>query len=197
MVDPSISTETQTVAICPWCSAQLAPDATVCASCGANLTSDEEHERPGVTAVDQDVVRGVKKNTGGRSRILSWISGEYEPDGPSDVEAGALQPPDMNVQREILRLQLEAEVANLQAEADARYAEAVVEGRLSDLPEGLQEIATGSTLSDVMAALEGSAGPATGAPAAEPSATVDLAPDEAAADLHAAPSPADEDAPAS
>jgi ribosomal protein L40E len=182
MVDPSISTETPTVAVCPWCSAQLAPDASVCASCGANLTSDEEHELPGVTAVDQDVLRGVKKNAVGRSRILSWISGEYEPEGHSEVEAGALRPPDLDVQREILRLQLEAEVANLQAEADARYAEAVVEGRVSDLPEGVQEMATGSTLDEVMAALEGSTGTTNDAPET----------DEAAA-----PVAADEEAPAS
>jgi hypothetical protein len=120
------------------------------------------HELPGVTAVDHEALRTIKKDAG-RNRLLSWISGEYEPEGTSQVEAGALQRPDPDVQREILRLQLEAEVANLQAEADALYAEAVVEGRLADLPEGLEAIATGATLSQVMAALEDSAGTPPGA----------------------------------
>ncbi len=160
MVDQPASPETQPGSVCPWCSARLTPDATTCPSCGANLTSDEGHELPGVTAVDHEAIRTSKKEVG-RNRILSWISGDYTPDATTQVEAGALQRPDRDVQREILRLELEAEVANLQAEADARYAEAVVEGRLSDLPEGLQAIATGSTLSQVMAALEESAGTST------------------------------------
>jgi hypothetical protein len=157
MVDQPAPTETEPGSVCPWCSARLTPDAITCPSCGANLTSDEAHELPGVTAVDHEAIRTSKKEVG-RNRILSWISGEYTPDATSQVDAGALQRPDRDVQREILRLELEAEVANLQAEADARYAEAVVEGRVNDLPEGVQAIATGSTLSQVMAALEGSAG---------------------------------------
>ena len=165
MAEQPAPTETLSGPVCPWCSAQLTPDAAVCPSCGANLTSDEEQQLPGVTAVDQELLlRNIKKSPG-RSRILSWISGEYEPEGQSQVEAGALQPPDPNVQREILRLQLEAEVANLQAEADALYAEAVVEGRVSELPEGVEAIATGSPLSEVIAGLQGSDGPATAAPA--------------------------------
>jgi RNA polymerase subunit RPABC4/transcription elongation factor Spt4 len=162
MVDQPASTETQPGSVCPWCSARLTPDATTCPSCGANLTSEEGHELPGVTAVDHEAIRSLKKEAG-RNRILSWISGEYQPEGTSPVEAGALQRPDPDVQREILRLELEAEVAKLQAEADARYADAVVEGRLSDLPEGLQAIATGSTLDQLMAALDASAGTSTAA----------------------------------
>ena len=176
MAEQPAPTETLSGPVCPWCSAQLAPDAAVCPSCGANLTSDEEQQLPGVTAVDQELLlRNIKKSPG-RSRILSWISGEYEPEGQSQVEAGALQPPDPNVQREILRLQLEAEVANLQAEADALYAEAVVDGRVSELPEGIEAIATGSPLSDVIAGLQASDDTATAAPA-EQDAGADAAPD--------------------
>ncbi|HEV8403082.1 MAG TPA: zinc ribbon domain-containing protein [Candidatus Limnocylindrales bacterium] len=184
MVDQPASTETQPGSVCPWCSARLTPEAITCPSCGANLTSDEVRELPGVTAVDHEALRTIKKDPG-RNRLLSWINGEYEPEGPSQVEAGALQRPDPDVQREILRLELEAEVANLQAEADARYAEAVVEGRVSDLPEGLQAIATGSTLSDVMAALEGPA-QATTVTQPAPDVPVDTG----------APAPAAEDTPA-
>ena len=178
MVDQSASTETHPGSICPWCSARLTPDAITCPSCGANLTSEEGHELPGVTAVDHEAIRSIKREAG-RNRILSWISGEYEPEGVSEVEAGALQRPDADVQREILRLELEAEVANLQAEADARYAEAVVEGRVSDLPEELQAIATGSTLSQVMAALEESGTSPTAASAEAPASTEADVPAEA------------------
>jgi hypothetical protein len=190
MVDQPASTETHPGSVCPWCSARLTPDAITCPSCGANLTSDEVHELPGVTAVDHEAIRSLKRDVG-RNRILSWISGEYEPEGTSQVEAGALQRPDVDVQREILRLELEAEVANLQAEADARYAEAVVEGRLSDLPEGLEAIATGSTLSQVLAALEGSAATPTAPSPGAGASTEGDAPAETGA-----PAPEVEDTPA-
>ena len=144
------------------------------------FTSDEEHDLPGVTAIDHELLRSTNKKSPGRSRILSWISGEYEAEGPSQVEAGALQPPDPNVQREILRLQLEAEVANLQAEADALYAEAVVDGRVSELPEGIEAIATGSPLSEVAADLQGADDTAT-EPPTEQAADADVAPSDAVA----------------
>ena len=136
MVDATLPTDRPSDAVCPWCSAALTPGAVVCPSCGANLTSDEEHELPGVTAVDRAIVRGEKK-TGGRSRLFSWISGEYTDDSLTETDAAALAPPDRNVQREILRLALEAEVANLQAEADSLLSEAAMEGRVIDLPEGI------------------------------------------------------------
>ena len=143
MAEQSTSPDAASDSICPWCSATLTPGAANCPSCGANLTADDDHELPGVNAIDQEVVRGLKKPPS-RSRLLSWISGDYEPGTPSVVEAGALAPPDPNVQREILRLEIEAEVANLQAEAGARYAEALDDGRVQDLPEGVEAIATGS-----------------------------------------------------
>ncbi len=152
MVDQPDSTDPTSGTVCPWCSAPLTPGAVVCASCGANLTSDEEHDLPGVTAVDHEILKTVKKP--GRSRLLSWINGEYEPNAPSEVESGALAPPDRTVQREILRLELEAEVAKLQAEAGARYAEAVSEGRVKDLPEGVEALATGSLADEVLAGIE-------------------------------------------
>ena len=163
MVDQPNSTDPTPGTACPWCSAPLTPGAVVCASCGANLTSDEEHDLPGVTAVDHEILKTVKKP--GRSRLMSWINGEYEANTPSLVESGALAPPDPTVQREILRLELEAEVAKLQAEAGARYAEAVSEGRVKDLPDGVEALATGSLADEVLAGIES---PAESQPATEP-----------------------------
>jgi hypothetical protein len=161
-------------AICPWCSATLTPAATVCPSCGANLVADGDPNVPGVTAIDAASLVRAKTAAQPRSRLLSWISGEYQPDLPSKAEAQAIAPPDDEVRREILRLELEAEVANLQAEADAIRAEAVAEGRTIDLPEvgatgeaggADQEQATGeaeATAGDAAGEAKGTAGNAAG-----------------------------------
>lgn len=138
MDDHTLPADPQLAPICPWCSAELATDATTCASCGAILTSDEEQDLPGLTAVDLAVLR-IERRPPQRSRLLKWISGEYPDDalteGALEADAKALEPPDPAVQREILRLELEAEVANLQGEADSMRADAMVEGRVVDLPQ--------------------------------------------------------------
>ena len=135
MADASSTGDLPVSAVCPWCSAALVPDAVVCPSCGANLVADGDPNVPGVTAIDAASIVRSKTAPPQRSRLLSWISGEYQSDLPSKAEAQAIAPPDLDVRREILRLELEAEVANLQAEADAIRSEAVAEGRTLDLPE--------------------------------------------------------------
>jgi hypothetical protein len=135
MADATSSGDHPVTAVCPWCSAALTPDATICPSCGANLIADGEPNVPGVTAIDAASIVRSKSAPQPRNRLLSWISGEYPSDVPSKAEAGAVALPDLDVRREILRLELEAEVANLQAEADAIRAEAAAEGRMIDLPE--------------------------------------------------------------
>jgi hypothetical protein len=122
-------------AICSWCSAEVAEGATICPSCGANLIPDGDPNVPGVTAVDAASIIRSKSVSQPRSRLLSWISGEYQTEVPSKAEQQAIAPPDLEVRREILRLELEAEVANLQAEADALRAEAAAEGRVVDFPD--------------------------------------------------------------
>ncbi len=129
MVDPSGSGEPITTPVCPWCSAALTEGATVCPSCGANLIADGDPDVPGVTAVDAASIIRSRSAPKPRGRLISWISGEYQSDVPSPAEAQAIAPPDPEVRREILRLELEAEVANLQAEANALRAEAAAEGR--------------------------------------------------------------------
>ena len=126
-------------AICPWCSATLTEGATECPSCGANLVPDGDPDVPGVTAVDAASIIRSRTASQPRSRLLSWISGEYSSDIPSKAESQAIAPPDLAVRREILRLELEAEVANLQAEADALLSEAAAEGRMIERPAGPPE----------------------------------------------------------
>jgi hypothetical protein len=146
MPDTTPPTEQPDSSVCPWCSAALKPGMATCPSCGAILTSEGDPDLPGVTAVDQAVLRGDKKQPAGRNRLLSWISGEYPDAGAPEVaDAQALAPPEPDVRREITRLTLEAEVANLQAEADSILSEAAVEGRVIDLPEGIEPFVPGGT----------------------------------------------------
>lgn len=121
--------------ICSWCSTEVADGITVCPSCGANLVADGDPNVPGVTAVDAASIIRSKSASQPRSRLLSWISGEYQSEQPSKAEQQAIAPPDLEVRREILRLELEAEVANLQAEADALRAEAAAEGRVLEFTD--------------------------------------------------------------
>ena len=116
-------------AVCSWCSASITEGMTECPSCGANLVPDGDANVPGLTAVDAASIIRSKSPQQPRSRLMSWLSGEYATDLPSKAEQQAIAPPDLDVRREILRLELEAEVANLQAEAEALRAEAVAEGR--------------------------------------------------------------------
>ena len=166
MVDETPAAAGSTDSICPWCSARYAGDPENCPSCGAALAADPTTDAalPGLTAIDAAaIVRAKTPVPRQRSRLLSWISGDYPDDASSGAEAGALAPPDADVRREMLRLELEAEVANLQAEAGALMAEATVEGRAPTaspedaaaaavVVEDLTEVAAG--LEDVDEALD-------------------------------------------
>jgi hypothetical protein len=132
MVDDIPSSGGSGERICPWCSAPFTGDPENCPSCGAALSVDPTTDTslPGLTAIDAAaIVRAKTPVARPRNRILSWISGEYPDETPSATEVGALAPPDAEVRREMLRLEIEAEVANLQAEADSLMADATVEGR--------------------------------------------------------------------
>jgi hypothetical protein len=166
MVDDTRAAAGSTDSVCPWCSAHYTGDPETCPSCGAALTVDPATDPalPGLTAIDAAaIVRAKTPVARPRSRLLSWISGEYPDETPTAVETGALAPPDPDVRREMLRLALEAEVANLQAEAGALMAEATYEGRAPDAsPEDaaaaaavVEDIGEVSTeLSDVDQALD-------------------------------------------
>jgi hypothetical protein len=132
MVDETVNGGESADSVCPWCSATYAGDPDTCPSCGAALAVDPTTDPalPGLTAIDTAaIVRAKAPVARPRNRLLSWISGDYPDETATVAEAGALAPPDQEVRREMLRLELEAEVANLQAEADALRAEATVEGR--------------------------------------------------------------------
>lgn len=131
MVDETLSGGGPEPSICPWCSASYTGDPEHCPSCGAALAADPaaDPSLPGLTAIDAAaIVRAKTPPQRSRNRLLSWISGEYPEAEATPADAAALAPPDIEVRREMLRLELEAEMANLQAEAEALRAEAAVEG---------------------------------------------------------------------
>jgi hypothetical protein len=112
-----------------WCSAELPSDSEItCPTCGATLIGEGDNQVPGVTAIDAEAIirAGRDSKPRPRSRLMSWISGEYVED-EKPAPPGSLTPPPPEVRREMLRLELEAQVANLQAEAGAIAAEQAVE----------------------------------------------------------------------
>jgi hypothetical protein len=123
---------------CTWCSAELPSDhETACPSCGATLVGDGETQVPGLTAIDAEaILRNARAaKTKPRGRLMSWISGDYADDSANAAPPGSLSPPPLDVRREMLLLELEAQVANAQAEVESMAADAAVaEGALVDLP---------------------------------------------------------------
>ena len=131
---------------CMWCSAELPSDhETVCSSCGATLIGETDSQVPGVTAIDAEAIlkAGRAPKPRQRSRLMSWISGDYEAD-EEHAPPGSLSPPPPAVRREMLRLELEAQVANLQAEAGAMAAEEAMEAGTA-----ISETETGAALAAV------------------------------------------------
>jgi hypothetical protein len=152
---------------------------------------------PGVTAVDAKVARGERPPRP-RNRLLSWISGEYPEQDAKQADSAAIAPPDADVQREILRLEIQAEVANLQAEADSIVSDAVAEGRVPDLPEELRQFATmdvAPATPDEIEALERGAAAGDGDTPAAPAGAEAAAAGTVAAEAAPAAAPADTEPP--
>ena len=110
-----ISTDVSTgapVARCPWCSAELPQaDAARCPACHAQLRSDQTPNVPGLTEVlPASVAKAQNQESSKRNRLLSWISGEVDQgDAEPEIPPEAVARPPLDVRREMLRLQLEAE----------------------------------------------------------------------------------------
>ncbi len=122
---------------CTWCSAPVTPGTERCPACGATLQAAEEPQLPGVTAVDPQAVlwsvRSMERRR--RSKLLTWLSGDAEPEATTPAAPGALDPPPPDVQREMLRLAMAAELSDLSAEVGAIAADELIEGgRLPDDP---------------------------------------------------------------
>jgi hypothetical protein len=113
---------------CPWCSTPVESleDAT-CGACGATLHGDPDIEIPGVTAIDgqhaAQAAQAAAPRKVRRSFGSLFVGRDDQIPPPSQAELPALAPPDEEVRREMLRLQLDAELADLAARAAAIAAE--------------------------------------------------------------------------
>ena len=164
MADPSTQADPGAL-VCPWCSAAITAETAVCPSCLAILRSDEEHDVPGVTAVDSASLL-ARRLPPQRSRFLKWLGGDDAEPVPTTTDVQAIARPDEDVQREILRLELEAKISNLQAEADSILSDALVEGRVDELPDDLRPLAAAEAAAETPAQIadamvEAAMGPAT------------------------------------
>ncbi len=133
MVD-ELRTEPPTAVHCPWCSAEIGPALANCPACGAGLTGDTDASLPGVTSLDQEAISRARRLTTPqrRSRLISWISGDYD-DADLPAPPGSLALPPLEVRREMLRLELLAEEASLRAQTEALRAEAALEAEEASL----------------------------------------------------------------
>ena len=197
MVEDATTPEASAQPRCMWCSAILPSDSEVtCPTCGATLVGEGDNQVPGVTAIDAAaIIRGAREEKPQRrSRLMSWISGEY-PEEEKPAPPGSLSPPPAEVRREMLRLELEAQVANLQAEAGAMAAEQAVEAvEAGTAPE--DAVADAGA---IVAAVDEVTAPAAdlAAPPPEDLDAVDAAVANDADAMPAGVEPADVDAPAS
>jgi hypothetical protein len=110
---------------CPWCSAEVPTGTLDCPACGAILQERAGGEVPGVTAIDQSVrTPRLKSRPKG---LAKWLAGEAEPESPSPIGEGRVEPVSREVRREMMRMELDA----LQAELQARLAEAAADRETS------------------------------------------------------------------
>jgi hypothetical protein len=182
MLDDATTPEASVQPRCMWCSSILPSDSEAsCPTCGATLIGEGDNQVPGVTAIDAAaIIRGGREpKPQRRSRLMSWIAGEY-PEDEKPAPPGSLSPPPAEVRREMLRLELEAQVANLQAEAGAMAAEQAVEA----VEAGANpEEAVAGAAATVAAVDEATAGAADlAAPPPEAAVAVDAAADVADAE---------------
>lgn len=114
---------------CPWCSATLASaDAARCPSCNALLRETTGSEVPGVTSVDLDAVLRSRKPAPRQSGLIGWLSGSYPEAAGPEPERSEVSPPDEEVKREMVRM----EIAAIEARMEAERAELAAE-RAADL----------------------------------------------------------------
>jgi hypothetical protein len=115
---------------CPWCSAPLPdPAATVCPSCDARLVEEGDVEIPGVTSVAMDLRASAAAPRRVRSTFGAlFVGDDDEIPLPSEAEMPALAPPDDEVRREMLRLELEARLRDLRAEVRSLDSEEAMTG---------------------------------------------------------------------
>jgi hypothetical protein len=120
-----------TASRCAWCSTELpAAGSANCPTCGATLV-EPVGSASGVNVPDAETIyRAARAATPvRRSRLVSWITGEYDDDDETPAPPGSLAPPPPEVRLEMARLAFQAEYASLQAEVGSIESEAKADAR--------------------------------------------------------------------
>jgi hypothetical protein len=133
-----------TASRCAWCSTELpAAGSANCPTCGATLV-EPVSSASGVNAPDAETISRAARTATPirRSRLVSWITGEYD-DDETPAPPGSLAPPPPDVRREMARLAFQAEYASLQAEVGSIESEAKAEAR-AEATEGAAVVAAPS-----------------------------------------------------
>ncbi len=114
---------------CPWCSAILSSaDDSRCPSCNAALRDTADKELPGVTSIDHEAILRSRMPVPKPSGFMGWLSGGYQ-DAPEPPPAPhTFSPPDTEVKREMLRMELAAIEARMEAQRAELEAELVAAG---------------------------------------------------------------------
>lgn len=125
---------------CPWCSAALAStDQVRCPSCAATLREAVDEEVPGVTSIDHEAILRSRRPVSRPSGLIGWLSGGYQEAPESPVAPHTFSPPDADVKREMLRMELAA----IEARVEAQHAE--LRAELAGSPGEQSAAAPGST----------------------------------------------------
>src|SRR5215213_6893730 len=116
-MSPRKSAASGETATCPWCSATVPVEVSICPSCGASLRDGAPGEVLGVTQVDPAAVLRAKRVK--TRKLVSWLGGDTTTE---EETGGKVEPPSEEVRKEMLRLELaaidaELEAKRLQAEA--------------------------------------------------------------------------------
>jgi hypothetical protein len=99
-----------------------------------------------VTALDPEAILRARSDAGrSRGGILGFLTGRDLPESDGPQSAASLAPPDDQVRREMLRLQLEAEQADAVAESVALRSDVLAErgihlNQLNDLEEEAEAV---------------------------------------------------------
>ncbi|MES2210171.1 MAG: hypothetical protein V4515_08300 [Chloroflexota bacterium] len=105
---------------CPWCSVPLASvDDARCPSCNATLRESTDEEVPGVTRVDHEALFRPRTSPARSAGLIGWLAGSKPEDPEPQPSPSTFSPPDADVRREMLRMELAA----IEAKLDAQRAE--------------------------------------------------------------------------
>ncbi len=101
-----------TSSICPWCSAEIPVGAPACPKCGALVEGAKAVDLPGVTEVDAGAELPDVPIVPDSVNPASWLTAGSEDSIDYPGEDAATDPPTPEVEREMKKMELEAEITN-------------------------------------------------------------------------------------